>query len=173
MEKKGYVISMEDWEKEAFDFASKVHQGDKDDAGRPYMEAHILPVVAILKQITKDKEIITAAYLHDTIEDGDTTYDEIKGKFGRNIAEIVKEVTKLGPSKYDYFPNLKSKKAIILKFADRLQNLSRMEPAWNEARQQRYMNRSKFWKDERDLDTFSVEELREMLFFFVREMDEK
>lgn len=146
MEKKGYVISMEEWEKEAFEFASKVHQGDKDDAGRPYMEAHILPVVSILKLITKDKEIITAAYLHDTIEDGDTTYQELKNKFGENVADIVNEVTKEGPSTRDYFPRLHSKKAIILKFADRLQNLSRMEPAWNEARQQRYMTRSKFWR---------------------------
>lgn len=162
---------MEDWEKEAFEFASKVHHGDKDDAGRPYMESHILPVVSILKQITKDKEIITSAYLHDTIEDGDTTYDEIKDKFGKTIADIVYEVTKFGPSKYDYFPNLKSKKAIILKFADRLQNLSRMEPAWNESRQQRYMNRSKFWKDKNDLmDKFSQEELKEIILFVAREI---
>ena len=137
---------MEDWEKEAFEFAKKVHHGDKDDAGRPYMESHILPVVAILKHVTKDKEIITAAYLHDTIEDGDTTYQEVKDKFGKNVADIVMEVTKEGPSKNDYFPRLHSKKAIILKFADRLQNLSRMEPAWNEARQQRYISRSKFWR---------------------------
>ena len=142
---------MEDWEIRAFEFVSKVHWGDKDDAGRPYMEAHILPVVAILKQITKDKEIITSAYLHDTIEDGDTTYDEIKDRFGVAVADIVKEVTKVGPSKDDYFPNLHSKKAIILKFADRLQNLSRMEPAWNEARQQRYMDRSKFWRGNNEI----------------------
>ena len=161
---------MEKWEKEALEFATKVHHGDTDDAGRPYMEAHILPVVAVLKQITKDKEIITAAYLHDTIEDGDTTYDEIKYKFGIAIADIVKEVTKLGPSKYDYFPNLKSKKAIILKFADRTQNLSRMEPAWNEARQQRYIDRSKFWKDERDLDAFSMEDLKKIVLGMARDL---
>ncbi len=142
---------MEEWEIKAFEFASKVHNGDKDDAGRPYVEAHILPVVSILKQITKDKEIITAAYLHDTIEDSNTTYNEIKDNFGENVANIVNEVTKVGPSKNDYFPRLHSKKAIILKFADRLQNLSRMEPAWNEARQQRYIDRSKFWKSEGDL----------------------
>lgn len=141
---------MEEWEKKAKAFATKVHTGIKDDAGRSFMEGHILPVVNIIKQITKDQDIIMAAYLHDTIEDTDVTWDDIEKNFGRVVACLVDEVTKCGPSKYDYFPYLKSQKAILIKFADRLQNLSRMEPAWNRERQQRYLNRSKFWRNEND-----------------------
>ena len=46
-----------------------------------------------------------------------------------------------------WFPRLKSKDAIIVKFADRLSNLSRMD-VWDEERQQHYLKKSKFWRSE-------------------------
>jgi hypothetical protein len=48
-----------------------------------------------------------------------------------------------------YFPRLKSQKAITIKFADRLSNLSRMN-AWDEERRRQYLAKSKFWKDGSD-----------------------
>ena len=144
-------MEMSKWEKEALDFATEAHKGQMCDSGKGYMEDHILPVVNLLKQITKERDIITAGYLHDILEDTSITYDELKTKFGICVAELVKEVTnKQIYGVKDFFPNLVSKKAIIIKFADRLQNLSRMEP-WSPKRQQKYLDRSKFWKNEKDV----------------------
>lgn len=144
---------MEKWEKKALAFATAAHEGQLCDNGKTVIENHILPVVAILKQITKDQDIITAGYVHDTIEDTTVSHFGLTVTFGAAVADIVQEVTneQLYGIK-DYFPNLKTRKAIIVKFADRLQNLSRMDP-WDEKRQQRYMDRSKFWRGKEDVES--------------------
>lgn len=133
----------------AHHFARVIHKGQKDDSGKPYFLAHICQVVDIITQVTSDEDIICAAYLHDAIEDTDTTYEELKEMFGQRVANLVMEVTHEG--KKDeigyYFPRLKTKDGILIKFADRLSNLSRME-AWDEGRKQHYLKRSKFWKSE-------------------------
>lgn len=144
-------VGMPEWEMIVLEFATTAHKGQICDSGKDYMEDHILPVVNLLKQITKDRDIITAGYLHDILEDTPITYDELKSKFGICVTELVKEVTnKQVYGVKDYFPNLESKKAIIIKFADRLQNISRMEP-WSKKRQQKYLDRSKFWKNREDV----------------------
>jgi len=141
-----------DWEIKAHDFAMMAHEGQLDDMGRDYFEAHILQVVNIMKLTTSSPLILTVAYLHDTIEDTDVTYEELCLKFNETVADWVMELTHEG--KKDgygyYFPRLKTKECIQIKFADRLSNLSRMY-AWKENRQQHYLRRSKFWKDGSDL----------------------
>lgn len=136
-------------EKQAYEFAKNKHKGQLDDMGMDYFKGHILVVVQILKIVTSDVALIAAAYLHDTIEDTETTYEELREIFGQEIADLVVEVTHEGKKddKGYYFPNLHSKKAIILKFADRLSNLTRMSP-WNTKRQEAYLKKSVFWKKE-------------------------
>lgn len=135
--------------KEAREFAKKKHRTQKDDNGCSYFDSHIEQVVSILKLVTTDDEIISAAYLHDTLEDTNTTLDELVECFGSKIALLVNELTHEGKkdSTGYYFPRLKSKEAILIKFADRLSNLSRMG-CWGEKRQQHYIKRSKFWKEQ-------------------------
>jgi len=131
----------------AIRFGAEKHQGQLDDCGKSYFDTHILQVESILRNITDDEEIWVAGLLHDTIEDTDTTYEELKENFGQRVADLVMEVTHEG--KKDevgyYFPRLHSKDAILIKFADRLSNLSRME-AWDEERKAHYLRKSKFWK---------------------------
>jgi len=140
---------MEQWEKMAYDFAKKKYEREIDDDGKtPYFDSHILKVVAILKSVTGDIDIITAAYLHDTIEDTGTTYQEIADLFGDRVVGLVYEVTHEGKGRDNYyFPRLKSREAIMLKFADRLSNISRMT-VWTEDKQTDYLRRSKFWKSD-------------------------
>ena len=135
----------------AYEFSERKHNGQLDDGGGSYFENHICQVVAIIKQVTKDKEIIAAAYLHDTLEDTKTTYEELKDNFGQRVADLVLEMTHEGKKdeKGYWFPRLKSKEAILIKFADRLSNLSRMG-VWDEERQLHYLKKSKFWKSEPD-----------------------
>jgi (p)ppGpp synthase/HD superfamily hydrolase len=99
-------------------------------------------VVELVKNVTNDRYIITATYLHDVLEDTDTTYTEIKNKFGKKVADLVKEVTKKG---YNYFPHLKSRDAILIKYADRLSNLSQMK-MWSPQKKQKYLEKSIFWR---------------------------
>lgn len=134
---------------DAHDFAKEKHKGQKDDDGKDYFEAHCMQVYNILCSVTVDEELLSAALLHDTIEDTDTTYDELVEKFGKEVADLVNEVTQEGKADENgfYFPRLHSKKGIMLKFADRLSNTSRMD-SWNEKRQAHYLKKSKFWKSE-------------------------
>ncbi len=101
-----------------------------------------------------DDEMVAASYLHDTLEDTDTTYEELKREFGERVANLVHEVTHEGQKdNYGYyFPRLKSKDAIIIKLADRINNLTRMD-SWDIARQEHYLQKTRFWKDGSDKTT--------------------
>jgi len=129
-------------------FAFKKHNKQVDDNGNPYC-LHPAMVAEILGKITDDEAILCAALLHDTIEDTDTTYEELVREFNKEIADLVMEVSHEGKkdSKGYYFPRLHSQKGIMIKFADRLSNLSRME-TWDEKRKAQYLKKSKFWLSE-------------------------
>lgn len=133
----------------AYMFAQKKHAGQLDDTGKDYFFAHVSSVGRILMNVTTDPAIIAAGYLHDVLEDTDTTLDEIIEHFGTKIALLVSEVTHEGNKETGYFfPRLKTRGAMLIKFADRLSNLSRME-AWDEKRQAHYMQKSIFWRSEK------------------------
>jgi len=127
-------------------FAKKKHGSQKDDCGKDYFTAHIHQVVRILTKVTSDYEVIATAFLHDTLEDTNTTEAELRKEFGDTITDLVLEVTHEGSKeKGYYFPRLHSEKAILVKFADRLSNLSRMN-AWNKKRRDHYLLKSQFWR---------------------------
>lgn len=131
----------------AREFAKERHKDQVDDYGLPYFEAHLEQVVNILKQITDDEDVMCAGYLHDTIEDTETTFEELQINFGFKVAKLVMEVTHEGQADHYgyYFPRLESKRGIMIKFADRLSNLSRMK-CWSQDRQKHYLKKSVFWK---------------------------
>lgn len=135
----------------AYNFARMKHGNTLDDNGEDYVDAHLLQVAQIVAILTKDKEMVAAALLHDTVEDTNTTPIEIFNEFGPRIASLVIEVTHEGKKdNYGYyFPYLFTRDGYLLKFADRASNLSRMQ-AWDESRRQHYMRKSKFWKDGHD-----------------------
>ncbi len=130
----------------AVQFARKAHGEQIDDNWENYFEAHVCKVGEIVSIITSDDDVVCAAYLHDTIEDAGVTRNDIAGRFGDRVADLVMEVTHDGDKEHGYyFPRLHSRDAILIKFADRLSNLCRMEN-WSKERQEHYLKRSKFWK---------------------------
>jgi len=143
---------MSNWEPEVFEFARVAHGNQLDDSGKNYFQAHVLQTVALVKQLTTDEDIISAAYMHDLIEDTDVTFEEIQRRFGLRTADIVNEVTHEGKKdNYGrYFPRLHTKEGIMLKLCDRASNLSRMD-SWSKERQEHYLKRTRFWKDGSDL----------------------
>ena len=135
-------------EDKALEFASTKHEGQLDDQGRQYFFAHIIQVYGLLKDVTDDEEILCAGILHDTLEDTDTSYEELVREFNEEIADLVRELTFHGDSEVGrYFPLLHSHKAVIVKFADRLSNLVRMVD-WPGDWQLGYLENSVFWPTE-------------------------
>lgn len=128
-------------------FAIERHRGQKDDSGKDYFEAHVSVVAELISIVTDDEDVISAALLHDVVEDTNTTEEELKKEFGDKVASLVMEVTHEGrkDSGGYYFPRLKTQQGMMIKFADRLSNISRLEP-WSEKRKAQYLRRSKFWR---------------------------
>ena len=96
----------------AMEFAKEKHAGKLDDEDKDYFTAHLCQVADIIKLIApNDTELIQAAYLHDTLEDTETTCMELRLLFGQRVSRIVLEVTHEGCADNDgyYFPRLKSK----------------------------------------------------------------
>lgn len=124
----------------AIEFATEKHAGQyRDDGVTPFL-SHPAKTADILFTITHDPNLLAAAWLHDTLEDTDTTYNDLVFEFGNVIADLVFEVTKVDGK----FPHLHSRGGILLKFADRLSNLSDME-GWSDTKQQAYLDKSRFW----------------------------
>jgi GTP pyrophosphokinase len=84
----------EDLLNRAYVYAMKAHGHQKRASGDPYF-SHPLEVAAILTELKLDDATIVAALLHDTIEDTDSTREEIDRLFGADIGELVDGLTKL------------------------------------------------------------------------------
>jgi guanosine-3',5'-bis(diphosphate) 3'-pyrophosphohydrolase len=84
----------EDLLNRAYVYAMRAHGTQKRASGDPYF-SHPLEVAAILTDLKLDDATIVAAVLHDTIEDTDSTKEEIEHLFGPEIAALVDGLTKL------------------------------------------------------------------------------
>ena len=80
----------------AADFAARRHvqQKRKGIAGEPYVN-HLIEVAELLAEATggADAALVAAGFLHDTLEDTETEYEELEALFGADIASLVAEVT--------------------------------------------------------------------------------
>jgi len=133
----------------AFDYATWAHRGQMDDCGQDYFTAHCVMVARLLDKLGCDDEVVAAGYLHDTLEDTQVTGSDLERLFGQRVADLVGEVTHEGQKdNYGYwFPRLETKDGILIKLADRMSNLSRMN-AWPEKRRAQYLRKTIFWRTE-------------------------
>ncbi len=119
----------------AYQFSAKAHAGQQRQSGEPYIH-HPLEVARILGEMRMDYQTLIAAILHDVIEDTPTAKDEIRKKFGKNIAELVDGVSKLTQIQFDSVEEAQAKnfrkmlmamsndiRVILVKLADRLHNM--------------------------------------------------
>jgi guanosine-3',5'-bis(diphosphate) 3'-pyrophosphohydrolase len=141
----------------ALGFASRKHsqQRRKDADASPYIN-HPIALVSILalEAGINDRDTLCAALLHDTIEDTDTSVEELVETFGAEVAALVQEVTddKRLPKEerkqlqIEHAIHLSSK-ARLVKLADKIANLRDMAdspPAgWSLARRQEYFDWAK------------------------------
>ena len=74
---------------EAIRFAAEAHSGmTRKRESAPYI-LHPLEVATIVGTMTSDEEVLSAAVLHDTVEDTPVTIEEIEARFGKRVAELV------------------------------------------------------------------------------------
>jgi GTP diphosphokinase / guanosine-3',5'-bis(diphosphate) 3'-diphosphatase len=126
--------------RQAHEFAAAVHRGQARRSGDPYL-SHPMEVAAILTELRMDVRAIAAGLLHDAIEDTQTTVEEIRSRFGDEIADLVDGVTKLSKLPFstredrqaDNFRKMflamaKDIRVIVIKLADRLHNMRTLGP---------------------------------------------
>lgn len=117
----------------AADFAARKHCGQtrKGKGREPYIN-HLAEVATILADTTEEPNarLVAAGWLHDTVEDTDTTREELEEKFGRHVAGYVAEVTddkSLPKAERKRLQIInaphKSAEARALKIADKISNL--------------------------------------------------
>ena len=147
---------------EAVEFASRKHstQRRKDADASPYIN-HPIAVAAVLavEAGVSDLTTLQAAILHDTIEDTETSYEELVGRFGAAVAGVVMEVTDdktLPKAERKHLQvahaHMKSPQAAIIKLADKICNLrdiASSPPAnWSDQRKREYFEWAKAVVDE-------------------------
>ncbi|MDD3611486.1 MAG: bifunctional (p)ppGpp synthetase/guanosine-3',5'-bis(diphosphate) 3'-pyrophosphohydrolase [Eubacteriales bacterium] len=123
----------------AYEFAKKAHAHQKRATGEPYI---IHPVAAgkILLDLQLDDNTLAAALLHDTVEDTDTTLEDIRDNFGQEVMHLVDGVTKLSRISYSsqeeeqaqnfrkmFLAMAKDIRVVLIKLADRLHNMRTMK----------------------------------------------
>jgi guanosine-3',5'-bis(diphosphate) 3'-pyrophosphohydrolase len=142
---------------EALAFAAHKHrdQRRKDAGASPYINHPIaLADVLVNEGGVTDVEVICAALLHDTVEDTDTTHEELVDAFGSRIARIVAEVTDDKSLAKEERKRLQvehaarlSHEAKLVKLADKICNLrdvaERPPAKWDRARSREYFEWAK------------------------------
>lgn len=138
---------------EALSFAAIKHsnQRRKGSNNTPYINHPIDVARRLLHAGVKDSKILTAAVLHDTVEDTDTSFAEIAERFGEDVASLVKECTddkslpkaerkRLQIVNADH----KSDGAKCIKIADKISNVAEMgyfPPSdWDDQRRIEYLD---------------------------------
>ncbi len=120
----------------AYELAVEAHEGQMRKTGEPY----IIHPIAVARIVTEELELganpIMAAFLHDVVEDTPYTIEDIRRRFGDDVAFLVVVVTKQKKEKYDKSKQVDNYRqilasvqydvrAILVKLADRLHNMPR------------------------------------------------
>jgi GTP pyrophosphokinase len=123
----------------AYRFSEVCHQGQQRASGEPYL-SHPLEVAHLLVGFKMDVLTVTAGLLHDVLEDTAATKDELEREFGKEIADLVDGVTKLGKLAFSSREERQAEnfrkmlvamardlRVLMIKLADRLHNMRTLD----------------------------------------------
>jgi len=122
----------------AYELSRKAHEGQKRFSGEPYF-IHPAATAKILAEYGMDAVTIAAGLLHDVVEDGKASREEVEKEFGKELLFIVDGVTKLGTHKYHgaerhaeslrrlLVATASDIRVLIVKLADRKNNMQTLE----------------------------------------------
>lgn len=119
----------------AFDFAKKAHEGQKRASGEPYF-IHPLGVAMILTELKVGSATLSAALLHDVVEETPYTHKDLVKEFGDDVASLVAGLTNLEKANFETRDEYKAEnirkillattkdvRIMLIKLADRLHNM--------------------------------------------------
>lgn len=120
--------------KAAFELAHEAHAPQKRKTGEPYILHPIAVATIVAEEMMLGANPVCAAFLHDVVEDTPYTIDDIRRRFGDDVAFLVKVVTKKDTHDYEYSKQLDNYRqilnsvqydirAVLVKLADRLHNM--------------------------------------------------
>src|SRR2546428_9253019 len=123
----------------AYEIATERHHDQFRSSGDPYL-SHLLEVAHILADMRLDVTTLTAAILHDAIEDTEYPVSRIEERFGADVAHLVEGVTKIGRLKMMapearqaenvrkmLLAMVNDVRVVLVKLADRLHNMRTLE----------------------------------------------
>ena len=123
----------------AYRFSQRAHEGQKRLSGENYV-SHCVEVAKILVDLQLDSVTVACGLIHDVVEDTSVTIADVEGEFGKEIAEIVDGLTKIGhlplnssqERQVENYRKLllsiaKDARVILIKLADRLHNMRTLE----------------------------------------------
>ena len=123
----------------AYQVASEAHAGQMRKTGEPFIN-HPLQVALILAELRMDVDTVTAALLHDTVEDSIKTNEDIEAEFSHEVMMLVDGVTKITRIEIDSLSeqqavNMRKMlvamsrdiRVIVIKLADRLHNMRTLQ----------------------------------------------
>lgn len=125
--------------RQAIEFADAKHGDQRRSSGEPYI-VHPINVATILAELHLDLDSVITGILHDTVEDTETSLEEIKEKFGQAVSELVDGVTKISRITFrtseekqaENFRKMvvamaKDLRVILVKLADRIHNMRTLD----------------------------------------------
>ncbi|TEW53882.1 RelA/SpoT family protein [Psychromonas sp. RZ22] len=123
----------------AYHYAYAAHDGVKRASGEPYI-THPVAVAEILADMKLDYEAISAALMHDVLEDTDTTHQELSDAFTPSVAQLVEGVTKLDKFNFENREQAQAEnirkmliamskdfRVMLIKLADRVHNMRTLD----------------------------------------------
>lgn len=124
--------------KAAYALADEAHKSQKRKTGEPYIIHPIAVAYIVGKELMLGANPVIAAFLHDVVEDTPYTIEEIEERFGKDVAFLVRIVTKQKKEHYEMSKQLDNFKqmldsvhydirAILIKLSDRLHNMRTLE----------------------------------------------
>ena len=124
--------------RQAFSMAEEAHRDQKRKTGEPYIIHPIAVATIAAEELELDANTVCAAFLHDVVEDTDYTIEDIRKRFGDDVAFLVDVVTKRKKSTYrnskqidNYKQILESVhfdvRALLVKLSDRLHNMRTLD----------------------------------------------
>ena len=133
-------VSAEDLQriKDAYALAAQAHEGQKRKTGQPYIIHPIAVANIAAEELELDANTVIAAFLHDVVEDTPYTVDDIRTRFGDDVAFLVDAVTKRKKEKYANTKQVDNYKqildsvhydirALLVKLSDRLHNMRTLD----------------------------------------------
>ena len=124
--------------KDAYAMAAEAHKGQKRNTGEPYIVHPIAVANIAAEELELDANTVIAAFLHDVAEDTSYTVEDIRARFGDDVAFLVDVVTKRKKHNYEFTKQVDNYRqilesvhydirALLVKLSDRLHNMRTLD----------------------------------------------